>query len=39
VTAATELGTGMAWIPGGAFLMGCDERYPEEAPVRRGYGA
>ena len=26
---------GMAWIPGGAFLMGSDRHYPEEAPVRR----
>ncbi len=23
----------MAWIPGGAFLMGCEDFYPEEAPV------
>jgi formylglycine-generating enzyme required for sulfatase activity len=26
---------GMVWIPGGSFLMGSDEFYPEEAPVRR----
>jgi sulfatase modifying factor 1 len=26
---------GMVWIPGGAFLMGSDEFYPEERPVRR----
>ena len=24
----------MAWIPGGAFAMGCDRFYAEEAPVR-----
>jgi formylglycine-generating enzyme len=23
----------MAWIPGGTFLMGCEDFYPEEAPV------
>jgi formylglycine-generating enzyme required for sulfatase activity len=23
----------MAWIPGGAFLMGCEDFYPEEGPV------
>jgi formylglycine-generating enzyme len=23
----------MAWIPGGSFLMGCEDFYPEEAPV------
>jgi formylglycine-generating enzyme len=26
---------GMVWIPGGDFLMGSDEFYPEERPVRR----
>jgi formylglycine-generating enzyme len=26
--------SGMAWIPGGTFRMGADDRYPEEAPVR-----
>src|SRR4051794_32464037 len=26
---------GMAWIPGGSLLMGSDEFYPEERPVRR----
>ena len=26
---------GMAWIPGGAFRMGSDEHYPEEAPAHR----
>ncbi|MEU0563520.1 formylglycine-generating enzyme family protein [Dactylosporangium maewongense] len=25
----------MAWIPGGAFAMGADGFYPEEAPVRK----
>jgi formylglycine-generating enzyme required for sulfatase activity len=25
----------MAWVPGGAFLMGSEGFYPEEAPVRR----
>ncbi len=25
---------GMAWIPGGEFLMGSEEFYPEETPVR-----
>ncbi|HYZ03396.1 MAG TPA: formylglycine-generating enzyme family protein [Candidatus Binatia bacterium] len=24
---------GMAWVPGGSFLMGSDEFYPEERPV------
>jgi formylglycine-generating enzyme len=24
----------MVWIPGGTFLMGSDEHYPEEAPTR-----
>jgi formylglycine-generating enzyme len=26
---------GMAWIPGGEFLMGSDSHYPEEAPAHR----
>jgi formylglycine-generating enzyme len=26
---------GMIWIPGGAFLMGSDHHYPEEAPAHR----
>ena len=26
---------GMAWIPGGAFLMGSDRHYPEEAPAHK----
>jgi sulfatase modifying factor 1 len=25
----------MAWVPGGSFLMGSEEFYPEERPVRR----
>jgi sulfatase modifying factor 1 len=25
----------MSWIPGGAFLMGSDSHYPEEAPAHR----
>src|SRR5262245_54603292 len=25
----------MVWIPGGSFLMGSDEHYPEEGPVHR----
>jgi len=25
----------IAWIPGGAFLMGSDKHYPEEAPAHR----
>jgi len=27
--------SGMVWIPGGAFRMGSDEHYPEEAPSHR----
>jgi formylglycine-generating enzyme required for sulfatase activity len=27
--------TGMVWIPGGVFLMGSDDFYPEERPIRR----
>ena len=26
---------GMVWIPGGSFLMGSDDHYPEEAPAHR----
>jgi len=25
----------MLWIPGGEFLMGSDNAYPEEAPAHR----
>ena len=25
----------MAWVPGGSFLMGSEDFYPEERPVRR----
>jgi formylglycine-generating enzyme required for sulfatase activity len=28
-------GGGMVWIPGGAFRMGSDHHYPEEAPAHR----
>ena len=28
-----ETSVGMIWIPGGAFRMGSDRHYPEEAPV------
>ncbi|HEY7660902.1 MAG TPA: formylglycine-generating enzyme family protein, partial [Actinomycetota bacterium] len=24
---------GMVWIPGGTFLMGSNDHYPEEAPA------
>jgi formylglycine-generating enzyme len=27
--------TGMSWVPGGSFLMGSDDFYPDERPVRR----
>ena len=30
-----ELARNMTWIPGGSFLMGSADFYPEEAPVRR----
>jgi formylglycine-generating enzyme required for sulfatase activity len=30
-----EAPAGMAWIPGGAFRMGSNDHYPEEAPVHR----
>ncbi len=26
---------GMSWVPGGTFLMGSEDSYPEERPVRR----
>ncbi len=32
---ATETVRDMIWIPGGAFRMGSDHHYPEEAPVHR----
>jgi formylglycine-generating enzyme len=43
VTSSRETGTvpgrppakDMVWIPGGEFLMGSDDFYPEEAPARR----
>ncbi|MGH8587015.1 MAG: formylglycine-generating enzyme family protein, partial [Gammaproteobacteria bacterium] len=25
----------MVWIPGGTFLMGSNDHYPEEAPAHR----
>jgi formylglycine-generating enzyme len=33
--AATRPARNMTWIPGGSFLMGAADFYPEEAPVRR----
>ena len=30
-----ETRPGMAWVPGGSFLMGSDDFYPEESPPRR----
>jgi formylglycine-generating enzyme required for sulfatase activity len=32
---APDAAEGMVWIGGGSFLMGSDEFYPEERPVRR----
>lgn len=29
------LAKNMVWVPGGSFLMGSEDFYPEEAPVRR----
>ena len=26
---------GMVWIPGGTFLMGSNDHYPEEAPAHK----
>ena len=26
----------MVWVPGGGFLMGSEDFYPEERPVHRG---
>ncbi|WP_246371176.1 formylglycine-generating enzyme family protein [Marilutibacter penaei] len=34
-TSPTAERPGMAWIEGGAFLMGSDQHYPEEAPAHR----
>ena len=31
--AAPETYKEMVWIPGGTFLMGSDDHYPEEAPA------
>jgi formylglycine-generating enzyme required for sulfatase activity len=31
----SEAPDGMAWVPGGEFLMGSEDFYPEERPVRR----
>jgi len=28
----THEGEAMAWIPGGSFMMGSDQHYPEERP-------
>jgi formylglycine-generating enzyme required for sulfatase activity len=28
-------GAAMVWVPGGSFLMGSADFYPEERPVRR----
>jgi formylglycine-generating enzyme required for sulfatase activity len=33
--AAAPKPAGMVWIPGGAFLMGSNAHYPEEAPAHR----
>jgi sulfatase modifying factor 1 len=33
--AASALDPGMLWIPGGTFLMGSEDFYPEERPVRK----
>jgi formylglycine-generating enzyme len=27
----------MAWVPGGTFLMGCEDFYPEEGPVHEAH--
>jgi len=31
----TRLTRNMTWVPGGSYLMGSDDFYPEERPVRR----
>jgi formylglycine-generating enzyme len=33
--AKSRPGSDMVWIPGGIFLMGSDDHYPEEAPAHR----
>jgi formylglycine-generating enzyme len=33
VITPTKAAAGMEWIPGGSFLMGSEDFYPEEAPV------
>jgi sulfatase modifying factor 1 len=35
VPARLDRRDGMRWIGGGSFLMGCEDFYPEERPVRR----
>jgi formylglycine-generating enzyme len=35
VTPASPAPAGMVWIPGGTFLMGSDDHYPEEAPAHK----
>jgi sulfatase modifying factor 1 len=35
IPTAPAAAAGMVWVPGGSFLMGSDEFYPEERPVRR----
>jgi formylglycine-generating enzyme required for sulfatase activity len=35
IPSAPAAAAGMVWVPGGSFLMGSDEFYPEERPVRR----
>jgi sulfatase modifying factor 1 len=35
IPSAPAAAAGMVWLAGGSFLMGSDEFYPEERPVRR----
>ena len=35
VSAAAATRKGMAWVPGGEFLMGSEDFYPDERPVHR----
>jgi formylglycine-generating enzyme len=35
MTPASPAPAGMVWIPGGTFLMGSDDHYPEEAPAHK----